>query len=77
MNAVFQSNQEPSAPAKFVEVTRYEIREFGIKGSIYSRPIFRQLVERKRAMKIVKRLKSRGRDVIAVPMRIKVKGGAA
>lgn len=58
-------------------VTRYEIREFGIKGSVYSRPIFRQVVERARALKIVKRMKRRGRDVVATPIRINVVGGAA
>lgn len=51
-------------------VTLYEIREFGIKGSIYSRPIFRRVVDRKRAMKIVKRLKRSGRDVKASPIKI-------
>lgn len=51
-------------------ITRYEIREFGVKGSIYSRPVFRQVVDRQRAMKIVKRLKRSGRDVKASPIKI-------
>lgn len=45
-------------------ITRYEIREFGYKGSCYSRSIFGgRLVERQRAAKLVKRLKRAGRDV--------------
>lgn len=46
----------------------YSIREFGIRGSVYSRPIFQRLVEHSRAKKIVKFLKKRGRDVIIAPV---------
>lgn len=47
---------------------RYEIRS--IKGSEYSRRMFRQLVERPRALRIIKRLKRSGVTAIAVPMKI-------
>lgn len=46
----------------------YSIREFGIGGSVYSRPIFQRLVENTRAKKIMKFLKKRGRDVIIAPV---------
>ena len=49
-------------------VTRYEIRE--TTGNSYSRPIFRQVVERARAQRIVKRLKKTGRTVFASPLKI-------
>ncbi len=48
----------------------YEIREYGHKGSCYSRSIFRQLVSRQRALRIVKRLKRSGRDVKATPVMV-------
>lgn len=47
---------------------RYEIRS--IKGSEYSRSMFRQLVERPRALRIIKRLKRSGITAIAAPMKI-------
>lgn len=53
-------------------VTRYEIREFGINGSIFSCSVFRRVVDRQRALKIVKRLKRSGRDVKASPIKIAV-----
>lgn len=56
-------------------IIRYEIREFGVKGSVYSRTVFRRIVDRSRALKIVKRLKRSGRDVTASPIKI-TKGGA-
>ncbi len=52
-------------------ITRYEIREFGHKGSCYSRIIFGgRLVERARAAKLVKRLKRAGRDVKMAAVKI-------
>ena len=52
-------------------VTRYEIREFGHKGSCYSRSLFNgRLVERQRAQRIAKRLKRSGRDVRIAAMKI-------
>ena len=53
-------------------VIRYSINEFGFKGSCYSRPIFRQVVERARALRIVKRLRKSGRDIVACKMTINV-----
>lgn len=51
--------------------TMYEIREFGHKGSCYSRAMFGgRLVERSRALRIVKRLKRSGRDVKATTIKI-------
>lgn len=52
------------------QIKMYAIREFGYKGSCYSRPIFRKLVDRSRALRIVKRLKRSGRDVICSPMMV-------
>lgn len=52
-------------------ITRYEIREFGYKGSCYSRTIFGgRLIERNRAQKIVRFLKKRGRDVKIAPIKL-------
>lgn len=52
--------------------TLYAIREYA-PGRIYSKSIFRKIVSRTRALRIVKRLKKAGRDVIASPMRVTVK----
>jgi hypothetical protein len=53
--------------------TLYSIREYGINGSCYSKVIFGgRVIDRARAMRIVKRLKRAGRDVIAAPIKIAV-----
>jgi hypothetical protein len=51
---------------------RYVIREY--KGASYSRPVGynQRLRDRKRAMRLVKRLRKLGRDVFAAPMRVAV-----
>ncbi len=49
-------------------VSRYEIREY--IGNEYSKSVFRQIVDRQRAAKIVKRLKKSGRSVFASKMSI-------
>ena len=49
-------------------VTRYEIRS--INGNEYSRSMFRQLVDRPRALRIIKRLKRSGITAIATPMKV-------
>lgn len=51
-------------------VSRYEIREF--VGNEYSKPVFRQIVERSRASNIVKRLKKAGREVFMAKMEVRV-----
>lgn len=50
-------------------VSLYEIREFF--GNEYSKPVFRQIVERSRAAKIVKRLKKTGREVFMAKMEVR------
>lgn len=50
------------------KVARYEIREY--IGNEYSKPVFRQIVERSRASKIVKRLKKSGRSVFMAKMEV-------
>lgn len=51
-------------------IKRYEIREFGRKGSCYSHSIFRRVVELQQGRKIVKRLKRSGRDVVLSPIMV-------
>lgn len=52
---------------KTKKVALYEIRIYGINGSPYSRMLFSgRLIQRKRASKIVKFLKKRGKDVVCV-----------
>jgi hypothetical protein len=50
------------------QVTRYEIRAFN--GSEYSKPLSAKLRDRSRAIKLVKRLKSRGVIAFASPLKI-------
>lgn len=51
-------------------VSRYEIREY--IGNEYSKSVFRQIVDRSRAAKIVKRLKKSGREVFMAKMKVVV-----
>lgn len=48
--------------------TLYEIREF--TGNEYSRPLSAKLRDRSRALRLVRALKGRGRDVFAAPVKV-------
>ncbi len=50
------------------KISLYAIREY--IGNEYSKPVFRQIVDRSRASKIVKRMKKSGRNVFMAKMEV-------
>lgn len=53
-------------------VTLYEIRQFGIKGSCYSRTVLNgKLFDKASADKLVSRRLAKGQDVTASPVKVR------